>query len=234
MVRTWHNLLPFMSSAPFTEEPGSGLRFGFVNPSYSWGDASILHAMLRLTHPKKLIEIGSGWSSACTLDTVELCLSGVCELTFIDPYPQLLKEVLGKSATRTTIRILECEIQQVSLDMFGSLTADDILFIDSTHVLRTGSDVSYELFEILPRLSPGVLVHFHDMFWPFEYPWSWVVEDNRSWNELYAVRAFLTDNANWRVAMFNDYMAKLERDLIDKTYPQFYKNSGGALWIQKQ
>jgi hypothetical protein len=67
----------------------------------------------------------------------------------------------------------------------------NVLFIDSTHVLRTGSDVCFELFEILPRLSPGVLVHIHDMFWPFEYPRSWVVEENRSWNELYAVRAFL-------------------------------------------
>ncbi len=104
----------------------------------------------------------------------------------------------------------------------------------STHVLRTGSDVCYELFEMLPRLAPGVLVHFHDMFWPFECSRIWVVEENRSWNELYAVRAFLTDNAHWRVVMFNDYMARLERDLVENTYPTFYRNSGGALWIQKQ
>src|SRR5450759_218780 len=234
MVRTWDKLLPFMRSAPFGENPDSGLRYGFVNPAYSWGDASVLHAMLRLNRPKRVIEIGSGWSSACTIDTVESYLSGDCELTFIEPYPQLLKELLGGTPTRTMIHILECGVQQVSLDTFESLRVGDVLFIDSTHVLRTGSDVCYELFEILPRLAPGVLVHFHDMFWPFEYPRSWVVEENRSWNELYAVRAFLTDNAHWRVAMFNDYMAKLERDLIESTYPKFNRNSGGALWIQKQ
>ena len=86
----------------------------------------------------------------------------------------------------------------------------------------------------MPRLSPGVWVHFHDMFWPFEYQRSWIVEENRSWNELYAVRAFLTDNAHWQVAMFNDYFAKLERDLIESTYPKFNRNPGGALWIQKE
>ena len=234
MVRTWHKLLPFMRSAPFGENPGSGLRYGFVNPAYSWGDASVLHAMLRMNHPKKVIEIGSGWSSACTIDTVESYLSGDCDLTFIEPYPQLLKELLGETPTRAMIRILEREVQQVSLDTFESLQAGDILFIDSTHVLRTGSDVCYELFEILPRLSPGVWVHFHDMFWPFEYLRIWVIEENRSWNELYAVRAFLTDNAHWRVAMFNDYFAKLERDLIESTYPKFNRNPGGALWIQRQ
>jgi hypothetical protein len=234
MVRAWHELLPFMRSAPFGDNPGPGLRYGFVNPAYSWGDASVLHAMLRLNRPKKVIEIGSGWSSACTIDTVESYLSGDCELTFIEPYPQLLKELLGGTRTRTMIRILECGVQQVSLDTFESLQVGDILFIDSTHVLRTGSDVCYELFEILPRLSPGVWVHFHDMFWPFEYQRSWIVEENRSWNELYAVRAFLTDNAHWQVAMFNDYFAKLERDLIESTYPKFNRNPGGALWIQKE
>ena len=148
MVRTWHELLPFMRSAPFAETPGSGLRYGFVNPAYDWGDGSILHAMLRLNRPKKLIEIGSGWSSAWTVDTVESYLSGDCELTFIEPNPQLLKELLGETPTRAMIRIVESGVQQVSLDTFESLQAGDVLFIDSTHVLRTGNDVSYELIAV--------------------------------------------------------------------------------------
>jgi len=117
--------------------------------------------------------------------------------------------------------------------IYDELEAGDILFIDSTHVLRTGSDVVFELFEILPRLAKGVIVHFHDMFWPFEYPRSWAVEENRSWNELYAVRAFLINNDAWRVLFFNDYMRLFERDLIQRTYPNFLKNSGGALWLEK-
>jgi len=94
--------------------------------------------------------------------------------------------------------------------------------------------VCFELFEILPRLSSGVLVHFHDMFWPFEYPRTWVVDENRSWNELYGVRALLTDNDAWRVLLFNDYLARLERPMIESTYPQFLRNSGGALWLMRR
>lgn len=191
----------------------------------------MLYAILRHQRPRRVIEIGSGWSSACTLDTVEQYLQGNCELTFIDPHPELLFGLIGGAATQ--IRILKSPVQKVPLSIFNELRAGDILFIDSTHVLRTGGDVCFELFEILPRLAVGVLVHFHDMFWPFEYPRSWVIDENRSWNELYAVRAFLSYNAEWQIIMFNDYLAKLERPLIEKTYPEFMRNSGGALWLRR-
>ena len=231
MVATWRALLPFLGSIPFTAEKSSGLRYAFVNPHYSWGDGSILHAMLRHLRPKRLIEIGSGWSSACTLDTVERYLDGNCELTFIDPHPELLHSLID--GMTTPVQIIGKPVQSLPLSIFDELQSGDVLFIDSTHILSTGSDVCFELFEILPRLVPGVVVHFHDMFWPFEYSREWAVDENRSWNELYAVRAFLTQNAGWRFLMFNDYMAKFERTLIEATYPDFFKNSGGALWIQR-
>jgi hypothetical protein len=119
------------------------------------------------------------------------------------------------------------------VELFQQLQCGDFLFIDSTHIVRTGSDVCFELFEILPRLAPGVIVHFHDIFWPFEYSRDWVVDENRSWNELYALRAFLTDNRNWGIMFFNDYFAKLERPLIENTFPTFLRNAGGALWMQR-
>ncbi len=234
MAAKWRELVPMMKSAPFGESPGNGLRYTFVNPTYSWGDGSILHAMLRLYLPNHYVEIGSGWSSVCALDTLERYHPGKCDLTFIEPYPQLLKELLGDSPTVNRVQVLDSPVQQVPTSAFEVLQSGDILFIDSTHVLRTGSDVCFELFEILPRLPSGVLVHFHDMFWPFEYPWSWAVEENRSWNELYAVRCFLANNSAWRILMFNDYLARFERRLIEETYPTFYKNSGGALRIQKK
>jgi predicted O-methyltransferase YrrM len=232
MVRTWHTLLPFLQDAPFSDTRTEGFRYWYDNPSYAWGDGSILHAMLRLHRPRRLIEIGSGWSSACTLDTVERYLAGDCALTFIDPYPQLVRELLGDVAAHA--RILECRVQDVPLETFDALAVGDVLFIDSTHVLRTGSDVCRELFEILPRLAPGVLVHIHDMFWPFEYSHDWVVGENRSWNELQAVRAFLIGNADWEVVWFNDYMAQLERPLLEATYPRMLRNSGGALWLRRR
>jgi hypothetical protein len=119
------------------------------------------------------------------------------------------------------------------LELFEQLQPGDFLFIDSTHILRTGSDVCFELFEILPRLASGVIVHFHDVFWPFEYPAEWIVDENRSWNELYALRAFLTDNGKWKILFFNNYFAKLERSLVEKTFPTFLRNPGGALWLQR-
>jgi hypothetical protein len=231
MVSAWKELLPFLTTVPFTEAKRPGFRYRFDNGSYSWADGSVLHAMLRLNRPRRFIEVGSGWSSACTLDTVEHYLEGACEMTFIDPYPQLLREVIGEAARK--VRIIEAPVQQVPVATFEALQSGDMLFIDSTHVLRTGSDVCCELFEILPRLAAGVFVHFHDMFWPFEYPYQWVVEENRSWNELYAMRAFLSHNEAWRIVFFNDYLAKLERDLIAATYPNFLHNSGGALWLQR-
>jgi hypothetical protein len=232
MVRTWQALLPHLSGNAFPRSPTPGFRYAYENGSYSWGDGSVLQAMICWRRPKRIIEIGNGWSSACMIDTVELYLTTPCDLTFIDPYPQLLHQVAGDALPR--LRSFEYDIQAAPLEMFDELESDDILFIDSTHVLRTGSDVCFELFEILPRLAPGVFVHFHDMFWPFEYPRPWAVGENRSWNELYAVRAFLTDNEKWEVVMFSDYLAKLERPMIEATWPMFLLNSGGALWLRRR
>jgi predicted O-methyltransferase YrrM len=232
MVRTWHELLPYLSTIPFPDTKTSPFRYFFDNPNYSWGDGSVLHAILRRHRPKRIIEIGSGYSSACTLDTVDHYLDGTCELFFIEPHPSLLREIIGDISKQ--INILDKAVQQVPPTFFDQLEAGDILFIDSTHVLRTGSDVCFELFEILPRLASGVLVHFHDIFWPFEYPKAWVVDDNRSWNEVYAVRAFLTSNSAWRIVFFNDYMAKFGGPMIGATFPIFTRNPGGALWLQRR
>jgi predicted O-methyltransferase YrrM len=234
MVQMWDQLLPFMLTCPFAGKPVPGFRYQFENPAYAWGDGIILHSMLRLYCPQRIIEIGSGWSSVCMADTIKSCLAGKCELTLIEPFPGLLHDLLGPNTSDEPIHILECGVQQVPLETFDALRAGDILFIDSTHVLRTGSDVCYELCEILPRLAPGVIVHFHDIFWPFEYPRGWVIDENRSWNELYAVRVLLNDYRTWRVLMFNDYMAKLERDRIAKSYPGFNQHTFGALWIERQ
>ncbi len=232
MMRTWKSLLPFLTTVPFSGPRVAHFRYHFENPSYSWGDGSILYAMLRFHRPKRLIEIGSGWSSACTLDTVERYLEGACDVTIIDPFPQLLRGIVGDGVAN--FRVIELPVQQVPEATFEILESGDILFIDSTHVLRTGSDVCFELFDVLPRLASGVLVHFHDIFWPFEYPTQWVIDENRSWNEIYALRAFLSHNAAWRIVLFNDYLAKRERAMIESSYPQFMLNSGGALWLQRR
>jgi hypothetical protein len=232
MLDVWSRLLPYLRTAPFREEARPGLRYRYDNGAYAHGDGAVLHAVLRLHRPRRIVEVGSGWSSACTIDTVEGFLDGDCDVTFIEPFPELLQQLLG--ATRAPTTILPHGVQQTPLSVFEALEPNDVLFIDSTHVLATGSDVQFELFEALPRLKPGVIVHFHDVFWPFEYPWAWAVEENRSWNELYGLRAFLTNNAEWRILFFNDYFGRMARDVAQETFPTFLKNPGGALWLVKQ
>ncbi len=230
-IALWERLVPLLTSAPFPETETPGFRYYYENRAYGFGDALILQAMIRDRKPKRLIEIGSGHSSACSADTVDRYLDGNCALTFIEPYPERLRGLLGDRANG--VRIVESPVQQVAPAVFEELEAGDILLIDSTHVLRTGSDVCYELFEIMPRLAGGVAVHIHDMFWPFEYPRNWILDDNRSWNELYAVRAFLTENERWRILFFNDYFAKFEAQRIEQSVPRWAAAPGGSLWLER-
>jgi len=232
MIATWERLLPLLTTSPFADAQTPGLRYAYDNQAYGFGDAVVLQAMLRDRAPQRLIEIGSGYSSACTVDTVDTFLGGGCELTFIEPYPDRLRAILGERAEG--VRIIDSAVQRVPLRVFGELGAGDVLFIDSTHVLRTGSDVCYQLFDVLPRLASGVGVHFHDIFWPFEYPNNWILDDNRSWNEIYGLRAFLTDNDRWEILFFNDYFAKFERARVQSDFPRFSANPGASLWIQRR
>jgi hypothetical protein len=232
MVRVWRSLLPFLNSHPFAEMPGNGLRFGFENAAFSWADGLILHAILRLLKPARMIEIGSGWSSACALDTIERFLGNKTVATFIEPFPALPRTLIREGGIGC--KFLEMQVQNVDLSIFDELQGGDILFIDSTHVLSTGSDVHFELFEVLQSVRSGVYVHIHDIFWPFEYPEQWVVEENRSWNEVYALRAFLTHNDFWEIVCFNDYFAKFEEAIIQATCPSFLRRGGGSLWLRRR
>jgi len=232
MVALWSELVPSMRDAPFPTHATPGYRYTYDNPAYGIGDGNLLHAMIRWSRPRHYIEIGSGWSSACAMDTFDGFLDDPCDAMFIEPYPALLERLLGPCPRPPTI--VAAKVQSVPLEAFDVLGAGDILFIDSTHVLRTGGDVWHELFQILPRIRPGVLVHIHDMFWPFEYPRSWSLGEQRAWNEVYAVRAFLTDNPNWEILFFNDWFTRFERPLVTETCPRILLNTGGALWLRRR
>lgn len=228
----WQRLLPFLQEIPFPENKTDGFRYYFNNPNFAHGDGSMLYAMLRLHRPRRLIEIGSGYSSACSIDTIDRYLEGAVAVTFIEPYPELLRETLGAD-TIGNVTLYETGLQEVPLTVFDALKAEDVLFIDSTHVMKTGSDVCHLFFEVLQRLSSNTLIHFHDMFWPFEYPEDWVLRENRSWNEIYAMRTFLMYNRSFEIVFFNDYFAKYANELIRNSYPRFLMNPGGSLWLRK-
>jgi hypothetical protein len=206
-------------------------RYYSDNVAYGVGDALMLHGMLRLIRPQRLIEIGSGHSSAMMLDTVEHYVGGKTELTFIEPYPELLESLL-RNGDRERITIVPTGLQQVPLDTFRALESGDVLFIDSTHVLKTGSDVAWLYANVLPSIKPGVWVHIHDMFYPFEYPKAWVME-GRAWSEVYLVRAFLAFNSDFEIVLFNDWVAKFHRDRIEAELPAMLGNTGGALWLRR-
>jgi hypothetical protein len=228
----WEELLPFLQDTPFPEEADPACRYFFRNPAFGCGDGSILHAMLRRYRPKRLVEVGSGYSSACSIETIDRYLDSQVDVSFVEPYPALLLELLGQDrAARCTIHTTG--VQDAPASVFTQLEDGDFLFIDSTHVLKTGSDVCHELFNVLPLLKPGVFVHFHDIFWPFEYGAEWVIKQNRSWNEIYGLRAFLMYNEAFEIVFFNDWFAWHERDLIEAGYPKMLKNTGGSIWLRK-
>ena len=166
------------------------------------------------------------------MDTVGRYLDTETSVTVVDPYPDYLRTLLTDDET-SRVRVIDKPIQAVGLELYDTLGENDILFIDSTHVAKTGSDVCHEFFNILPFLNEGVLVHFHDVFYPFEYPEQWIYDENRSWNEIYLMRAFLMNNDAFEIVFFNDYFWRFYRDEIMSTYPDFAKNPGGALWLRK-
>jgi predicted O-methyltransferase YrrM len=227
----WQSCLPLLRECPFPASKTEGFRYCYENPSYSYGDAMMLYTMLRKHQPRRVVEVGSGHSSACLLDTVERYL-GETSVTFVDPYPDYLRTLLTDGGASRT-RVVAKPIQEVGLELYDTLGENDILFIDSTHVAKTGGDVCHEFFNILPFLNAGVLIHFHDMFYPFEYPHPWIYDENRSWNEIYLMRAFLMNNDAFEIVFFNDFFWRFYRDEIMATYPQFANNPGGALWLRK-
>jgi hypothetical protein len=228
-IDLWEQWLPFFADmAALTS--GSG-RYKF-DKMYGIGDCAVYSCMLRHFKPKRVIEVGSGESSALALDVCDQFLQSRTRFTFIEPYPDRLLSFL-EPEDHERVEIIKSRVQDVRVERFEELQANDILFIDSAHVMKTGSDVHFELFEIMPRLKPGVIVHFHDCFYPFEYPRRWVMDQNNSWNELYALRAFLTGNRAWEILFFNDYFAKIERDRVARDAVDVLRNPGGGLWLRR-
>ena len=228
LVRT---LAPFAIEATFPEVASEDYRYYFENDFFGYGDAIALHSMLRWLQPKRIIEIGSGHSSALILDTNERNLNGEMHCTFIEPYPDRLNSLL-RCGDRANAEIIASPLQDVPMDVIGSLEAGDVLFVDSSHVSRVGSDVNLLMFEVLPRLPAGVLVHFHDIFYPFDYPEHWVLE-GRGWNEAYILRAYLQANAGYRIRLWNHYLATFHRLEVAQQWPMWDRNPGGSIWLER-
>ena len=187
MAAFWQENADFIVAAPFEDAPDGVNRYSYGSGPYPYGDGVMLRTMMHAYRPKRIIEIGSGYSTACMLDTKDHLGMDQLELTCVEPNPDRLFSIL-RPQDQERIHFHKAFVQDIPLDLFRTLERDDILFIDSSHVLKTGSDVHYELFHILPVLAPGVIVHFHDCRFPLEYSDRQIFIKNYSWNEVYAVR----------------------------------------------
>jgi predicted O-methyltransferase YrrM len=219
----------YAEQAPSSDEELTA--FYTQNSEFSWLDARTLFVLLREWQPKRVVEVGSGYSSLLMADVNKRFLAGRSDITCVEPYPRpfLRKGIAGIS------RVIEQKVQDAPLQIFEALQAGDILFIDTTHVAKTGGDVNHLYFEVLPRLRKGVRIHIHDIFLPHDYPKVWVLRDNRSWNEQYLVRALLMYSTAFRVVFscsyaFHRFPIEVGRALA---LPGGEAFGGGSLWIER-
>jgi predicted O-methyltransferase YrrM len=187
-------------------------------PGYGYIEAEALHGVIRHFKPRQVIEIGSGVSTWCMLHALNLNRAETgadFAVTCVEPYPsERLKTLEG-------IKLIDRFVQRVPFDDgFSSLGKDDVLFIDSSHAVKPGSDVNYLLLEILPRLAPGVIVHVHDIYLPYDYP-RHVLSTFFHWMETSLLRAFLTHNPKVEI-IFCESMLHYDRpDALKEVFPEY-------------
>jgi len=209
-------------------------QYFLTNGSFNSVDGEILYCMIKHFLPKTIIEVGSGnttYLMAQAIAEVQKEKDHHCSLTSYDPYPNaIVRNGFSKFAALQPIRI-----QDVERSRFEALQKNDILFIDSSHIVKIGSDMQYLFMEVLPHLRKGVIVHFHDIFIPEEYLRRWFVEDYEFWNEQYMLYAFLQYNNAFKVLWGGNYMRLRHPDLLMQSFPSFQRDPiiPGSFWIQK-
>jgi hypothetical protein len=209
----------FRDRFPFDKPDGSDSYY-LLNSNFMGVDAPAYYSLILHQRPARIIEIGSGFSTLVAAAAVEkLSDEGhATELVAVDPYPvPFLKEGFpGLSG------FVEKKVQDAGLDLFTSLAAGDILFIDSTHALREGGDVQFEYCELLPRLAPGVLVHIHDISLPRPYPRVYAERFHYYWNEQYLLQAFLAYNSRFEVVWPGNYMMLRHPEEVFEVFPEMH------------
>jgi hypothetical protein len=227
------NIKQYYNDLPFTYDKKEGLRYYYDNIYFSYNSAIELFGIIRHFKPRQIIEIGSGFSSALMLDVNDIFFEGNIKCIFIEPYPDRLISLFKSTDIQKKILIKD-KVQNVNLSIFKELNENDILFIDSSHVSKVGSDLNHIMFNILPILNKGVIIHFHDVFYPFEYPKEWVLSSGGfGWNENYLLRAFLMYNSSFKIILFNSYMEYFHKDWFIDNMPDCLLRQGGSIFIKK-
>jgi len=218
----------FYPDISFPEQKAPHHRYYYRNVCFNRSDAIFLYCFLRKHRPGRIVEIGAGFSSAVMLDTIDRCYFQMPEITFIEPDPARLIS-LFENGDRGNTTLIDQRVEDARPEVLLDLDAGDLLFIDSSHVLKCASDLHYLMFEIMPKLKRGVFVHFHDVFYPFDYPDKWLL-DGWYWNEAYMLRAFLAYNSVWSIEFFSDYARFMFGDLIREKMP-LCSERGASLYL---
>jgi hypothetical protein len=189
---------------------------------YGWLDAALYYCMIRRFKPVNIIEVGAGDSTK--LASLAISKNGGGTLYSVDPF---VHENLNEIT-----KLIKKPVQEVPISRFKDLQRNDILFIDSSHVSKIGSDVNFLMLDVLPILKPGVLIHIHDIALPLEFPKNWVIGMHRFWNEQYLLHAFLIGNSTFEILFGIQYMMLHHRDVLTRLYGP--KRLGGrSFWIRK-
>ncbi len=216
------------------EKPTQTNQYYIKNGSFESVDGEILYCMIRYFKPQTVIETGSGFttllSSQALLKNIEE--SGLkSKFIAIEPYPSNFLK-LGLPGF---VKLISKKIQEIPLSFFSELKENDILFIDTSHVVKIGSDVQYLFLEVIPRLSKGVIVHIHDIFLPSEYPKALITKSFRFYNEQYFLQSFLTFNKHYKIIWAGSYMHLTHPSKLKEAFSSYNKslNWPGSFWIKK-
>lgn len=212
-------------------EKTSNLQFFMNNGAFEEGCAEFWYQLIRTVKPKRIIEIGSGNSTLMARNAIKMNIQEnrdyACEHTCIEPYEMPWLEQSGVSVIRK-------KVEEVSLSFFSQLNENDILFIDSSHIIRPQGDVVFEYLQLLPSLNKGVIVHIHDIFSPKNYPQAWLTREILFWNEQYLLEAFLSHNASWQIIGALNYLQHHHYEAFKTTAPFLKPESDpGSFYIKK-
>jgi hypothetical protein len=217
---------PEYDALPSSGLPGS-VGFHFGNDTFEECDAEVLHCMVRDAKPKRIVEIGSGFSTRLIGSALEANAAegASCDgFVVIDPFAD--RTILDRIPRLT--QVIEKPVQRLDPCFFDCLSDGDILFIDSSHVLKAGSDVQYEFLHILPRLQRGVIIHVHDVFLPEDYPQAWLTDRRWFWSEQYLLQAFLSFNERFRILWAGHYMHLKYPSVLSSAFQSYARRDCSA------
>ena len=224
----WNEQLVLLDELTAYQDELFDTSFDFNNAYFNGLDAAVYYSLIRHLQPQRIVEIGGGYSTRIASKALERNQKG--KLSCIEPYPE--DRLLG---AELNVDLIRKRVEDVDVDYFSCLDTNDILFIDSSHTVKFGSDVCYEFLEILPRLKPGVWIHVHDIFFPHDYPADWLLERRLALNEQYLLEAFLSFNQSFSVRLANYWICLEHLDHAARLWPNVVSadHRPASFWMKR-